>query len=179
MDLVVFEKDKIKGAIRTDFILSAEIIVISLGAVTAAGGDIIEKGVVLSIVSVVVTIGIYGLVAGIVKIDDVGLHLIDNSVVGDSKRKFGEFMLSAAPKLMKFLSIAGTIAMFLVGGGIIVHGIGYLSRNIEDLAHLAGVFEGLTNTLLNGIVGFIIGAMVVAILTLIGKMRHGDVSSTH
>ena len=179
VDLVVFEKDKIKGAIRTDFILSAEIIVISLGAVTAAGGDIIEKGVVLSIISLVVTIGIYGLVAGIVKIDDVGLHLIDNSVVGDSKRKFGEFMLSAAPKLMKFLSIAGTIAMFLVGGGIIVHGIGYLSRSVEDLAHLTGVFEGLTNTLLNGIVGFIIGAMVVAILTLIGKMRHGDVSSTH
>ena len=179
VDLVVFEKDKIKGAIRTDFILSAEIIVISLGAVTAAGGDIIEKGVVLSIISLVVTIGIYGLVAGIVKIDDVGLHLIDNSVVGDSKRKFGEFMLSAAPKLMKFLSIAGTIAMFLVGGGIIVHGIGYLSRSVEDLAHLTGVFEGLTNTLLNGIVGFIIGAMVVAILTLIGKMRHGDVSSAH
>ena len=179
VDLVVFEKDKIKGAIRTDFILSAEIIVISLGAVTAAGGDIIEKGVVLSIISLVVTIGIYGLVAGIVKIDDVGLHLIDNSVVGDSKRKFGEFMLSAAPKLMKFLSIAGTIAMFLVGGGIIVHGIGYLSRSVEDLAHLTGVFEGLTNTLLNGIVGFIIGAMVVAILVLIGKMRHGDVSSTH
>ena len=178
IDLVAFEKDKIKGAIRTDFILSAEIIVISLGAVTAAGGDIIEKGVVLSIVSIVVTVGIYGLVAGIVKIDDAGLHLINDSAVGDSKRKLGEFMLSAAPKLMKFLSIAGTIAMFLVGGGIIVHGIGFLHHNVEDIAHLTGVFGGLTNALLNGIVGLIIGAIVVAIFTIIGKMR-GDESTAH
>ncbi len=178
VDLVVFEKEKIKGAIRTDFILSAEIIVISLGAVTAAGGDIIEKGVVLSIIAIVVTVGIYGLVAGIVKIDDAGLHLIESSDVGDGKYKLGEFMLSAAPKLMKFLSIAGTLAMFLVGGGIIVHGISYLSNNVEDLAHLTGVFEGLTATLLNGIVGFIIGAIVVAIFTIIDKMRD-DKSIAH
>lgn len=181
IDLVAFEKGKIKGAIRTDFILSAEIIVISLGAVTAAGGDIVQKGVVLSIVAVVVTVGIYGLVAGIVKIDDAGLHLIESSQAGDSKRKFGEFMLAAAPKLMKFLSIAGTIAMFLVGGGIIVHGIGFLHYGVEDIAHLTGVFEGLTASLLNGLVGLIIGAIVVAIVTTIGKMRgkNDKASSIH
>lgn len=178
VDLVAFEKDKIKGAIRTDFILSAEIIVISLGAVTAAGGDILQKAIVLSIVAIVVTVGIYGLVAGIVKIDDAGLHLMENSTDGDAKYKFGEFMLSAAPKLMKFLSIAGTIAMFLVGGGIIVHGIGFLYHSVEDIAHLTGVFEGLTNALLNGVVGFVIGAIVVAIFTIVGKMR-GDKSAAH
>ncbi len=178
VDLVAFEKDKIKGAIRTDFILSAEIIVISLGAVTAAGGDILQKAIVLSIVAIVVTVGIYGLVAGIVKIDDAGLHLIENSTDGDAKHKFGEFMLSAAPKLMKFLSIAGTIAMFLVGGGIIVHGIGFLHHSVGDIAHLTGVFEGLTNALLNGVVGFVIGAIVVALFTIVGKMR-GDESAAH
>lgn len=181
VDLVAFEKDKIKGAIRTDFILSAEIIVISLGAITAAGGDIVQKGIVLSIVAAVVTVGIYGLVAGIVKIDDAGLHLIENSQAGDSKRKFGEFMLAAAPNLMKFLSIAGTIAMFLVGGGIIVHGIGFLHHSVEDIAHLTGVFEGLTASLLNGLVGLIVGAIVVAIVTTIGKIRGKDdtASSAH
>ena len=87
-------------------------------------------------------------------------------------------MLSAAPKLMKFLSIAGTIAMFLVGGGIIVHGIGFLHHSVGDIAHLTGVFEGLTNALLNGVVGFVIGAIVVALFTIVGKMR-GDESAAH
>ncbi|WP_299068208.1 DUF808 domain-containing protein [uncultured Psychrobacter sp.] len=174
IDLVAFEKDKIKGAIRTDFILSAEIIVISLGAVTAAGGDILQKALVLSIVAIVVTVGIYGLVAGIVKIDDAGLHLIENSNEGNIKHKFGELMLSAAPKLMKFLSIAGTIAMFLVGGGIIVHGIGFLHHSVEDIAHLTGVFEGLTNALLNGVIGFVIGTIIVGIFTIVGKIRGDD-----
>lgn len=171
IDLVAFEKEKIKGAIRTDFILSAEILVISLGAVTAIGAGIVEKGIVLSIVAIVVTVGIYGLVAGIVKIDDAGLHLIENSVDGAGKRKLGEFMLAAAPKLMKFLSIAGTIAMFLVGGGIIVHGISYLDHIVEAIVAQVGVLEGLVVMLLHGLIGFIIGAIVLAALTSIDKIR--------
>ncbi|WP_201557162.1 DUF808 domain-containing protein [Psychrobacter sp. 72-O-c] len=181
VDLVAFEKQKIKGAIRTDFILSAEILVISLGAITAVGAGILEKAVVLSIVAIVVTVGIYGLVAGIVKIDDAGLHLIEKPNASAGTRKLGKFMLAAAPKLMKFLSIAGTLAMFLVGGGILVHGIGFLEHGVEDLAHLTGVFESATTMLLNGLVGLIVGAIVVAIVTVISKVRNKDqdASSAH
>lgn len=178
-DRVAFEKSKIKGAIRTDFILSAEILVISLGAVTDVGGDILQKGIVLSIVAIVVTVGIYGLVAGIVKIDDAGLHLIEESDAGESKRKLGEFMLSAAPKLMKFLSVAGTIAMFLVGGGIIAHGIGYLDNIVKTIASQIGVLEGVITMLLQGVVGVIVGLIVLGILTVISKIRGGDKSAAH
>lgn len=171
IDLVAFEKEKIKGAIRTDFILSAEIIVITLGA--AAGGTLLTKSLVLSIVAIAITVGVYGLVAGIVKIDDLGLYLKKQG--SDIKQKIGDFLLAAAPKLMKFLSIAGTLAMFLVGGGILVHGIGFLHHGVEDIAHLTGVFETLTTTLLNGLVGLIIGVIVVAI---IGKVRD-DKSTAH
>lgn len=169
IDLVAFEKEKIKGAIRTDFILSAEIIVITLGA--AAEGTLLTKTLVLSIIAITITVGVYGLVAGIVKIDDLGLHLKQQS--GDIKQKIGDFLLAAAPKLMKFLSIAGTLAMFLVGGGILVHGINFLHHGVENIAHLTGVFETLTTTLLNGVVGLIVGVVVVAIITFIGKLRDG------
>jgi hypothetical protein len=177
VDLVAFEKQKIKGAIRTDFILSAEIIVITLGA--AAGGTLLTKSLVLSIVAISITVGVYGLVAGIVKIDDLGLYLMQQS--GKAKQKIGEFLLAAAPKLMKFLSIAGTLAMFLVGGGILVHGIDFLEHGVEDLAHLTGVFESATTMLLNGLVGLIVGVIVVAIITVIGKIRNKDqdASSAH
>ena len=169
IDLVAFEKEKIKGAIRTDFILSAEIIVITLGA--AAEGTLLTKTLVLSIIAITITVGVYGLVAGIVKIDDLGLYLKQQS--GDIKQKIGDFLLAAAPKLMKFLSIAGTLAMFLVGGGILVHGINFLHHGVENIAHLTGVFETLTTTLLNGVVGLIVGVVVVAIITFIGKLRDG------
>ena len=169
IDLVAFEKEKIKGAVRTDFILSAEIIVITLGA--AAGGTLLTKTLVLSIVAIAITVGVYGLVAGIVKIDDLGLYLKKQG--SDIKQKIGDFLLAAAPKLMKFLSIAGTLAMFLVGGGILVHGIGFLHHGVEDIAHLTGVFETITTTLLNGLVGLIIGVIVVTIITVIGKIRGG------
>lgn len=175
IDLVAFEKDKIKGAIRTDFILSAEIIVITLGA--AAGATLLTKSLVLSIVAVAITVGVYGLVAGIVKIDDLGLHLMQQS--SDTKQKIGKFLLAAAPKLMKFLSIAGTLAMFLVGGGILVHGIDFLHHEVEDIAHLTGVFESLTTTLLNGLVGLFVGAALVAIFTLIGKLRGNGDAAAH
>ncbi|WP_367104520.1 DUF808 domain-containing protein [uncultured Psychrobacter sp.] len=177
VDLVALEKNKIKGAVRTDFILSAEIIVIALGSAAASGATLLEKSLVLSIVAVAITVGIYGLVAGIVKIDDLGLHLMEKT--GEFTQKVGKILFTSAPKLMKFLSIAGTIAMFLVGGGILVHGIGFLDHGVEDLAHLTGIFESLTTMLLNGVVGFVIGAITVAIFTIIGKMRGNDESAAH
>ena len=174
IDLVAFEKQKIKGAVRTDFVLSAEIIVIALGS--AAGATLLEKSAVLAIIAVTITIGVYGLVAGIVKMDDLGLYLMKQS--SNVKQKIGNFLLSFAPKLMKFLSIAGTIAMFLVGGGILVHGIGFLHHGVEDLAHLTGIFESLTTMLLNGFVGLLVGVAVVALVTIIGKLRHKDTDHT-
>lgn len=167
VDMVAFEKDKIKGAVRTDFILSAEIIVISLG--TAAGASLLTQTAVLVIISVVMTIGVYGLVAGIVKIDDLGLHLLKKT--SNAAQTTGRILLSAAPKLMKFLSVAGTIAMFLVGGGILVHGVPALYHSVADLSHLTGMFSSLTGALLNGVVGLLAGGLVVAILMLFQKLR--------
>jgi len=175
VDLVAFEKEKIKGAIRTDFILSAEIIVIALGATASA--TLLERSLVLSILAISITVGIYGLVAGIVKIDDVGLHMMEKE--GAFTQKVGKVLFAAAPKLMKFLSIAGTLAMFLVGGGILVHGINFLYHGVEDIAHLTGIFESFTTALLNGVIGFIIGAIIVALLTVVGKIRNKDESADH
>ena len=175
IDLVAFEKDKIKGAIRTDFILSAEIIVIALGS--AASASLLQKSLVLAIIAVAITVGVYGLVAGIVRMDDVGFYLMKQS--GNVKKSIGSFLVSAAPKLMKFLSIAGTLAMFLVGGGILVHGIDFLHHGVEDIAHLTGIFGNLTTTLLNAVIGFIIGAMVVALFTVIGKLRDKNKPTVH
>ena len=175
VDLVAFEKEKIKGAVRTDFILSAEIIVIALGATATA--TLLQRSLVLSILAVGITIGIYGLVAGIVKIDDLGLHMMQKD--GEFTQKVGKVLFTSAPKLMKFLSIAGTLAMFLVGGGILVHGINFLHHEVEDIAHLTGVFESFTTALLNGVIGFIIGAAIVALFTVINKIRHKDEPSAH
>ncbi len=175
VDLVVFEKEKIKGAVRTDFILSAEIIVIALGS--AVGATLLEKSIVLAIIAMTITVGVYGLVAGIVKMDDLGLYLMKQT--GNVKQKIGEFLLSAAPKLMKFLSIAGTLAMFLVGGGILVHGIDYLHHEVEDLAHLTGVFESITTMLLNALVGLAVGVIVVVIFAFVNKVRGNKSPSAH
>ena len=175
VDLVAFEKEKIKGAVRTDFILSAEIIVIALGATATA--TLLQRSLVLSIFAIGITVGIYGLVAGIVKIDDLGLHMMQKD--GDFTQKVGKVLFAAAPKLMKFLSIAGTLAMFLVGGGILVHGINFLHHEVEDIAHLTGVFESFTTALLNGVIGFIIGAAIVALFTVINKIRHKDEPTAH
>ena len=169
VDLVAMEKEKVKGAIRTDFILSAEIIVISLGTLT--GVSLLDKSIVLSVIAIAVTIGIYGLVAGIVKIDDLGLHMMQKPGASNTTQKIGQFLLSAAPKLMKVLTIVGTLAMFLVGGGIIVHGINSLHHAVEDLADLTGVFEGLSANLLNGVIGFGIGLVLLFIITMIKKVR--------
>ena len=166
VDLVAFEKDKIKGAIRTDFILSAEIIVLSLGA--AAGKPFsVQVGTLLAIAAIM-TVGVYGLVAGIVKLDDVGLHLSER--VNGAARALGRGILFAAPWLMKFLSIAGTAAMFLVGGHILVQGIPVL----HDLGIGFGKMEGigwLVSMAFDAAVGIVAGSIIVAALALFSKLR--------
>ncbi len=164
LDLVAYEKGKIKGAIRTDFILSAEIIVISLGTVSAQSLGM--QFAVLAAVAVAMTVGVYGLVAGIVKLDDLGLHLAQQGE--GARRKLGEWILVFAPRFMKFLSIAGTAAMFLVGGAIVVHGVPVLHHLLEG-ATAAVVAAGalaqlLVGMLVEGLVGLLAGVLVVAVI---------------
>ena len=162
LDLVQFEKDKIKGAIRTDFILSAEIIVITLGAV-ASSTLTVQIGA-LTAVAVLMTIGVYGFVAGIVKLDDAGLHLIKNpalSMWAKLKHQIGNFLLWLAPKLMKFLSIAGTAAMFLVGGGIFTHNVPVLHHAIEAMSKILPAAPWLVSGALNLVFGVLLGLAVV------------------
>jgi predicted DNA repair protein MutK len=167
VDLVAVEKDKIKGAVRTDFILSAEIIVISLGTVAAAAFS--KQVAVLIGISVLMTVGVYGLVAGIVKLDDFGLHLTRRQSSG--ARALGAGILRTAPWMMKFLSVAGTAAMFLVGGGILAHGIPPAHHLTEKLEHAGGVVGTLAPMLLNAVVGLAAGALIVAVVTMVGKLR--------
>ena len=166
IDLVALEKDKIKGAVRTDFILSAEIIAISLGA--AAGAPIGTQAAVLSVIAVVMTVGVYGLVAGIVKLDDLGLWL---SRKAGAAQALGHGILRAAPWLMKGLSVAGTAAMFLVGGGILVHGVPALHHAVQAFAAAGGGLGWLLEALGNAGVGLVAGAVVVAAWTGIQRIR--------
>jgi len=173
LDLVALEKEKIKGAVRTDFILSAEIIIISLGTVAAA--PFMTRVSVLSAISFIMTVGVYGLVAGIVKLDDGGLSLSQRS--GDAYsarllRAFGRGVLMAAPWLMKGLSVAGTAAMFLVGGGILTHGISGVHSWIERLADgmaplpgIGGTLQWLTRVLLDAAAGILAGALALAVMS--------------
>jgi len=163
IDLLAFERDKIKGAVRTDFILSAEIIAITLGTVAAAPW--LTQLLVLSGVAVVMTVGVYGFVAGIVKLDDLGLYLSrQGSATG---RAAGRAILAAAPWLMKTLSVAGTAAMFLVGGGILVHGVPPLHHAIENAVQgLGGVAEALLPALAQAGAGVVAGALVLAAVLL-------------
>jgi predicted DNA repair protein MutK len=158
VDLVAFEKDKIKGAVRTDFILSAEIIVITLGTVAAAG--FARQVSVLVGISIIMTVGVYGLVAGIVKLDDAGLHLSRQAAAW--KQAFGRGILVAAPWLMKALSVLGTAAMFLVGGGILVHGVPAVGHGIDDYAAALGWLGPLVSSLAGALAGLLAGAGVVA-----------------
>ncbi len=171
VDLVAVEKDKIKGAIRTDFILSAEIIAITLGTVQAS--PFITQLTVLSTIAIAMTVGVYGLVAGIVKLDDGGLYLSQRTGSGawaGFMRSFGRGILWVAPWLMKALSVAGTIAMFLVGGGILTHGITPLHHWIEALAVKAGgLMAAVVPVLMDAVVGIIAGALVLAAVTLVKK----------
>ena len=173
VDLVQVEKDKIKGAVRTDFILSAEIIAITLG--TVQDSSFATQVMVLSGIAIVMTVGVYGLVAGIVKLDDAGLYLSRQNGESGSvrlQRRLGRGIVWTAPWLMKGLSVAGTAAMFLVGGGILTHGVPALSHAIEALAARAGTVLGVVTPLLaDALVGMLAGALVLAAVTLVQKIR--------
>jgi predicted DNA repair protein MutK len=157
-DLVAFEKDKIKGAVRTDFILSAEIIAITLG--TVADAPLTQQVIVLSGIAIVMTVGVYGLVAGIVKLDDLGLWLTQKP--GQMAKSIGGAILRAAPYMMKSLSVIGTAAMFLVGGGILTHGVPVVHHWIEGVSAGAGSGGFAVSMLLNGVAGIVAGAVVLA-----------------
>jgi predicted DNA repair protein MutK len=161
-DLLSFERDKIKGAIRTDFVLSAEIIAITLGTVAAA--SFAKQVLVLSGIAVVMTIGVYGLVAAIVKLDDVGLYLSRSKRT--LVRGFGLGLVNIAPGLMRTLTVVGTIAMFLVGGGILNHGLPQLHGLAPALAAQMGPAAALAGLVVDGLVGLAAGALAVAVFTL-------------
>ncbi|MCG2594115.1 DUF808 domain-containing protein [Ramlibacter sp. XY19] len=174
VDVVAFEKAKIKGAIRTDFILSAEIIVISLGAV--AGQDFLTRLAVLVGIALVMTAGVYGLVGAIVKLDDFGAYLTRRG--SGAAQAVGNGILRAAPWLMKGLSLAGTVAMFLVGGSILAHGIPPLHHWIEATAAAAGAWEKPLAMLLDAVVGMVAGGVLLAGYALAQRLR-GKKASAH
>jgi predicted DNA repair protein MutK len=175
-DMCEVEKEKIQGAIRTDFILSAEIIVIALGVVNAQGVSFGAQVAALVAVAVAMTIGVYGIVAGIVKIDDLGLYLSRRS--GSAVRAIGNLLLAGAPLLMKSLSVIGTVAMFMVGGGIIGHAVEPLHHLAENAAHaVAGapvvgrVLAAVTPTLVDAVAGVLVGAAVLLGVTIVHRLR--------
>ncbi|MCR9964033.1 DUF808 domain-containing protein [Vibrio antiquarius] len=167
-----YEKRKVAGAIRTDFILSAEIIVIALGTVT--GASLVTQILVVSLIAVIMTIGVYGLVAGIVKLDDLGFYLEIRSKGKGWMAKVGSALVAFAPKLMKLLTIVGTAAMFLVGGGIVVHNVPAIHHFVEPIImNFSGhsVATAILPIFLNGIIGFVAGLIVVAVWTAVEKIR--------
>ena len=178
VDLVALEKDKIKGAIRTDFILSAEIIVIALGTVAAA--TFAKQVAVVVGIALIMTVGVYGLVAGIVKLDDAGFYLSARKGAGalmDGVRAFGRMLVSAAPKLMKFLSVVGTLAMFMVGGGILTHGwpwasgmLHHAEEAVGSVALVGPVLAAVTPSLINAVAGVIAGGLVLAGVTAVSAL---------
>ena len=181
VDLCEVEKDKIKGAIRTDFILSAEIIVISLGTVAAAPFG--QQVAVLVAIALAMTVGVYGLVAGIVKLDDAGLYLSRKASGG--AQALGKLLLALAPRLMKFLSVVGTAAMFMVGGGIVAHSLPALHHFSEGVAHsvegvpaIGGVLAAIAPTVVDALAGVLIGAAVLLVVTIVQRMR-GKKAAAH
>lgn len=173
VDLVAVEKEKIKGAVRTDFILSAEIIAITLGTVQTS--PLITQVTVLSSIALLMTAGVYGLVACIVKLDDGGLYLslkIGDTTMRKFQRSLGRGILITAPYLMKALSVAGTAAMFLVGGGILTHGIPGAQHFVEALsANVGTALQGFASIALNGLAGIIAGALALAGLTIFKRLK--------
>lgn len=169
VDILAFEKEKVKGAIRTDFILSAEIIVITLGTVATA--SFLSKVIVLVVIAILMTVGVYGLVAGIVRLDDMGLHLIQKQ--NQAQQQLGRFLLALAPKLMKFLSIAGTAAMFMVGGSILVHGLPVvhhvIEHSVEAVQHIA-VLPTLIGVIGEMVVGIVAGLVAVIVMMGVSKV---------
>jgi predicted DNA repair protein MutK len=173
VDLVALEKDKIKGAVRTDFILSAEIIVIALGTVATA--PFAQQVTVVVGIALVMTVGVYGIVAGIVKMDDAGLYLSQRG--GAAVRAFGRVLLAAAPKLMKLLSVVGTVAMFMVGGGILTHGLPFAHDLIHHATEAAATVPAAGPLLafalpsvLDAVAGLVAGALALAVVTVGGKI---------
>ena len=174
VDLVALEKDKVKGAIRTDFILSAEIIVISLGTVAAM--PFAQQVAVLCVIAVVMTVGVYGLVAGIVKMDDAGLYLSRRG--NGSSQAFGRLLLAAAPRLMKALSVLGTLAMFMVGGSILMHGapetLHHVAENIgAGAAGVPGVgflLKPLATSVVDAVAGVIAGACALLVVSGVTRL---------
>lgn len=186
VDMVAFERERIRGAIRTDFVLSAEIIVITLGAV-AKSEWLVQVGVLLAI-SLIMTVGVYGLVGGIVKLDDVGLYL--NGRARGTSRALGRFLLWLSPYLLKFLSIAGTVAMFLVGGHIVVEGIVIGGHPVlHDLLHdwigplegvpMGGLLAPLANAALEIGVGLVAGALALTLVLGLKRMWTGSSRPPH
>ncbi|MCM2681250.1 DUF808 domain-containing protein [Echinimonas agarilytica] len=178
VDLVAMEKQKIKGAIRTDFILSAEIIVISLG--TVADSVFVTQILVVASIAIAMTIGVYGLVAGIVKLDDAGFYLLAKAnQKGDAslQKWLGRGLIVFAPKLMKFLVIVGTAAMFLVGGGILVHGIPmiadvahHIDHNAASISNIGSVLSSVMPVITNAVVGILAGALTMAVVSIISSI---------
>ena len=174
VDLVAMEADKIKGAIRTDFILSAEIIVITLG--TVAEKPFLFQVAVLSGIGVLMTVGVYGLVAAIVKMDDAGAWLLERG--GRLRMAVGRALLLAAPRLMKALTVIGTAAMFMVGGGILMHGLPgshdvlhHLGDVLRAVAGIGGLLAAVVPTLLDMLLGVVTGALALAAVRLFGRLR--------
>lgn len=178
IDLEAFEKEKIEGAIRTDFILSAEIIAIALG--TVADKDLLTQAIVVSGIAIAITIGVYGIVAAIVKMDDAGLYLLQNAPEGKKgalQRTLGEGLLSFAPRLMKILTVVGTAAMFLVGGSILLHGIPDAHHLVESavqsaqsVSTIGGVLGWLTPIVADVVAGIVAGAIVMGVVAVMTKM---------
>ena len=165
VDLVAFERERIRGAIRTDFILSAEIIAITLG--TVADADLPTRAAVLAGVAVLMTAGVYGLVGAIVKMDDAGAWMVRRG----HAVALGRLLLQAAPRLMRVLAVAGTVAMFLVGGGILAHGLPAVHHAVEPLAAGAGALAPLVSALADALVGVVAGALVLAAVMLVQRLR--------
>ncbi|MSP86253.1 MAG: DUF808 domain-containing protein [Methylotenera sp.] len=178
VDLVALEKEKIQGAIRTDFILSAEIIVIALGTVAEASFN--QQASVVAIVAMVMTVGVYGLVAGIVKLDDLGLYLMlknGKSLYRQLQRNVGKYLLAFAPRLMRTLSVVGTLAMFMVGGSIIGHGIPvlhhwaeYVAAIVQGLGLIGEALALITPLVVDAIIGLIVGAIFLLLVELTHKV---------
>lgn len=180
-DLVAYEKEKIKGAVRTDFILSAEIIVIALG--TVQGSDFAVQVSVVAGIALLMTVGVYGLVGLIVKLDDIGLHLVNKGERGPlagARRALGRSLLLLAPRLMHLLAFVGTLAMFMVGGGILLHGVPAAHPLLEGASAAVGALPvvgslsaALMPSLIGGLAGVLAGLILVGVMTLIGRLR-GD-----
>ncbi|MEN9353877.1 MAG: hypothetical protein RL318_1202 [Fibrobacterota bacterium] len=171
IDLVAMESEKVKGAIRTDFILSAEIIVITLG--TVAGQPLPAQVMVLSAIALLMTLGVYGIVAAIVKLDDIGLHL-QTSSSSRTLRTLGSALLHIAPPLMKTLSFVGTVAMFMVGGGILLHGIPSGAATLHHWTHGLHAIPGaqtLANLGAEILGGILAGSVVLGLVSLVVKLR--------